>query len=102
MQLIPLPQRFIAGKSERTVSARKLHELVGIVRDFSNWITGQIDRFKFRENQDFIRVSPKTAENSEGGTEVFSQTGKNPKGSRPTAEYRGKGPGSKTGKSELR
>jgi len=73
MQLIPLPQRFIAGKSERTVSARQLHEFLGIGRDFSNWITGQIDRFEFRDNQDFIRVFAKNGEKSGRG--------------RPTAEY---------------
>jgi len=54
MQLIPLSQRFVAGKSERTVSARKLHEFLGVARDFSSWITSQIDRFEFRDNQDFI------------------------------------------------
>jgi len=73
MQLIPLPQRFITGKSERTDSARQLHEFLGIGRDFTNWITGQINRFEFRDNQDFIRV--------------FAKNGENPKGGRQNAEY---------------
>jgi phage anti-repressor protein len=65
MQLIPLSQRFIAGKSERTVSARKRHEFLGVSARFADWITRQIDRFEFRENQDFIRIFLKN-ENKSG------------------------------------
>lgn len=67
MQLIPLSQRFIAGKSERTVSARKLHAFLGVGRGFNAWITGQIDRYEFRENQDFVRILSKTGQNSGRG-----------------------------------
>lgn len=71
--IIPLAQRFIAGNSTRTVSARKLHEFLGVRRDFSNWIRSRIKQYGFTENQDYIKV--------------FAKTGENPKGGRPSAEY---------------
>ncbi len=70
--LIPFAQRFIAGISTRTVSARKLHEFLEVKRDFSNWIKGRIEQYDFEENKDFISIR---------------QNGRKPKGGRPTADY---------------
>lgn len=65
--LIPLAQRFIAGNSTRTVSARKLHEFLGSRRQFSDWIRSRIKQYGFTENQDFILVSQKSEIKSKGG-----------------------------------
>ncbi|WP_143821083.1 antA/AntB antirepressor family protein [Motiliproteus sp. MSK22-1] len=65
--LIPLAQRFIAGTSTRTVSARKLHEVLGVGRDFTNWIRSRIQQYGFVENQDFIVCSPKRGSKQRGG-----------------------------------
>ncbi len=54
--LIPVYSRFIAGESTHTVSARQLHEYLGVRRDFSNWIRNRIKRGRFVENQDFILI----------------------------------------------
>ena len=65
--LIPMTQRFIAGNSTRTVSARKLHEFLGVGRDFANWIRSRIKRGRFIENQDYIVCSPNRASKNRGG-----------------------------------
>jgi phage anti-repressor protein len=54
--LIPLAQRFIAGHSIPTVSARKLHEFLKVGRDFTNWIKNCIQQYGFVENHDFILI----------------------------------------------
>ena len=36
--LIPIASRIIAGSTTETVHARKLHEFLGVGRDYSNWI----------------------------------------------------------------
>jgi len=68
--IIPLAQRFIAGNSTRTVSARKLHEFLGVRRDFTTWIKNRLEQYGFAENLDYIRVLPKTGENSKGRPSV--------------------------------
>lgn len=37
----------------RVVSARELHEFLGVGRDFSNWIRTRISKYKFQESIDF-------------------------------------------------
>ncbi len=61
-QLIPLAQRFIAGQSTRTVSARKLHEVLGVRRDFTNWIRNRIQKCRFNEGEDYIVTVAKIGE----------------------------------------
>ena len=46
----------IAGSTTDTVHARKLHEFLGIGRDYSNWIKARIKQYSFVENEDFILV----------------------------------------------
>lgn len=65
--LIPFAQRFIAGVSTRTVSARTLHEFLGVGRDFSSWIKTRIDQYQFIENEDYILVHPKRGIKKQGG-----------------------------------
>jgi len=66
-KLIPLRQRFIAGVSTRTVSARTLHQFLQVGRDFTTWIRQRIQQYGFEENQDYIRIFTKTGENSKPG-----------------------------------
>jgi phage anti-repressor protein len=48
------------------VNARELHELLGVGRDFSNWIKARIEKYNFVENQDFI-ISANSGEYSHAG-----------------------------------
>lgn len=57
---------------KRAVSARELHNFLGVGKDFSNWIKDRIKKYGFVENQDF---------------EVFARFGENPNGGRPSTEY---------------
>lgn len=68
--LIPFAQRFIAGTSTRTVSARHLHEFLDIKRDFSNWIKARIKQYRFQENLDYISTLAKTGELENKGLRV--------------------------------
>jgi anti-repressor protein len=54
------------------IDARKLHEALGVGRDFSNWIKEQLARFDFVQGRDF---------------EVLAGNGENPQGGRPSIEY---------------
>ncbi|RLJ20863.1 hypothetical protein DJ031_04525 [bacterium endosymbiont of Escarpia laminata] len=65
--LIPVYSRFIAGESTHTVSARKLHEFLGVRRDFSSWIKNRIKRGRFVENQDFILIHQNGGIKKRGG-----------------------------------
>ncbi|MCU7933749.1 MAG: antA/AntB antirepressor family protein [Candidatus Thiodiazotropha sp. (ex Dulcina madagascariensis)] len=65
--LIPLAQRTIAGAYTRTVSARKLHEFLGVGRAFANWIRSRIQQYGFVENQDFILICQNGQIKSKGG-----------------------------------
>jgi len=66
-KLIPFAQRFIAGTSTRTVSARKLHEFLGVKRDFSSWIKSRIEQYEFEQNTDYLLTLPKTGERQNKG-----------------------------------
>jgi anti-repressor protein len=59
-------------KHEPVVNARELHEFLNIGRDFSTWIKDKLQKYGFVENQDFI---------------VFTESGENPFGGRPSTEY---------------
>ena len=56
----------------QAVSARDLHDALGVKKDFSSWIKERISKYGFAETQDF---------------EVFTEFGENPNGGRPTIEY---------------
>jgi|GEM_PF-2572552 len=67
IKLIPFAQRFIAGTSTRTVSARKLHEFLDVKRDFSSWIKARIEQYDFEQNTDYLLTLPKTGERRNKG-----------------------------------
>ena len=70
--LIPVVAGEIAGQSIPTVNARDLHAFLKVGKVFAAWIKERVEEYGFIEGQDFI---------------VFSGSGKNPKGGRPTTEY---------------
>ena len=55
-----------------TVDARELHELLGVGRDFSNWIKTRIEKYEFAEGIDFITnvCSPDLATKGRGGHNI--------------------------------
>lgn len=56
----------------RAIDARELHKVLGLKKDYSNWIKSQINRAYLQENADYI---------------VFTPKGENPMGGRPSKEY---------------
>jgi phage anti-repressor protein len=62
----------IGGEEVLTVDGRTLHTFLAVGKVFAAWIQERIEQYKFAEGSDF---------------EVFSETGKNPSGGRPTKEY---------------
>lgn len=72
-QLVPVVPETIGNTQCLTVDGRTLHSVLGVRRDFSNWIKGRISKYGFVQGQDF---------------EVFAKTGENSEGGRPSQEYR--------------
>lgn len=70
--LIPISQSEVNSETINTVNARDLHSFLEVGKVFGAWITERIEQFGFAENQDFV---------------VFSESGKNPLGGRPTKDY---------------
>ncbi|MCH5277736.1 MAG: antA/AntB antirepressor family protein, partial [Desulfovibrionaceae bacterium] len=62
-QLVPVVPGTIGNVPCLTVDGRSLHGVLGVRRDFSNWIKGRISKYGFVDGQDF---------------EVFAKTGENP------------------------
>ncbi len=67
--LVPISE---TSSGERVVDARKLHNKLGVGRDFTTWIKDRIARYGFVENEDYM---------------VFTNSGENLKGGRPRLEY---------------
>jgi anti-repressor protein len=67
-ELIKIEER--SGKE--SVSARDLHTALEVARDFSTWIKDRIEKYSFIEGRDY---------------EVFTKSGENPLGGRPSGEY---------------
>lgn len=60
-------------RGNQIVSARLLHEKLGVGRDFTTWIKERINKYQFEENIDFVVISS------------FPQNGG--KGGRPKTDY---------------
>ena len=71
-QLIPLHSQTIDGNAVETVSARTLHEFLGVATRFNDWISTRIKEYDFIDNQDFV---------------CFTENSVKPKGGRPSQEY---------------
>jgi anti-repressor protein len=48
------------------VNTRDLHGYLGVGRDYTNWIKNRIDQLGFKEGEDYLVVSARIGENSEG------------------------------------
>lgn len=60
-------------EGNKLVSARVLYEFLGVRKDFTSWIKDRIEKFDFKENDDYV---------------VSTENGENPSaGGRPKAEY---------------
>ena len=71
-QLVPVVPGTIGNVQCLTVDGRTLHSVLGVRRVFGAWIQGRIEKYGFVQGQDF---------------EVFSNSGKNSEGGRPSQEY---------------
>lgn len=71
------------------VSAKALHERLGVKRDFSTWIKNRIDTYGFVKDTDYFVNSPILANQTKGekvGKGVFPKSGENLVG-RPNVDY---------------
>lgn len=71
-QLVPVVPGTIGNVHCLTVDGRALHGVLGVRRDFTSWMKGRIAKYGFLDGQDF---------------EVFTKTGENSEGGRPSQEY---------------
>ena len=55
-ELVPVNPGNIGGVTVSLVSAKKLHEFLGVGRDFTNWIKGRISQYSFTTGVDYIIV----------------------------------------------
>ena len=53
-ELIKIQTQTISDQEVNAVSAKELHKLLGVGRDFSTWIKDRISKYGFEENVDFI------------------------------------------------
>jgi anti-repressor protein len=70
--LVPIEQREVGGELIQTVDARELHSFLEVGKAFGAWVTERIEQYGFQFGRDF---------------EVFSESGNNPQGGRPTKHY---------------
>lgn len=49
-------------RKEKLISARELHDVLQSKRDFTTWIKGRIEKYEFKENEDFIVTFTKIGE----------------------------------------
>lgn len=70
--MINVVQAQIGSESVNAVNARDLHEFLQVGKDFSTWMKDRISSYGFTETQDF---------------EVFTNSGGNQSGGRPSKEY---------------
>ncbi len=71
-QIVPVVPGVIGNINCLTIDGRTLHSTLKVKRVFSSWITGRISKYGFIQGQDF---------------EVFTQSGENSEGGRPSQEY---------------
>ncbi|HFI8141776.1 antA/AntB antirepressor family protein [Escherichia coli] len=62
-EIIPVSSGVIGGRETNIVSARALHKVLGVKRDFTTWIKGRIDEYGFKKGVDFEFVENLTSPN---------------------------------------
>jgi phage anti-repressor protein len=65
-QLIPVIQQKISNTQIDAVNAKELHSFLKVGKRYTTWISGRINQYNFKENQDFI-ISPNSGRNSGRG-----------------------------------
>jgi anti-repressor protein len=55
--IIPIFTSNFNGFQKQSMDARKLHEFLEVKSKFATWIQNRIQKYKFKENIDFISVS---------------------------------------------
>lgn len=55
-EMLVIEQKPVGGASIPTVSARKLHEALGVGRRFTTWIQARIEKYGFQEGKHFCRL----------------------------------------------
>lgn len=65
-QLIPVFQSKIGNITANVCDARTLHAFLDVGKDFSSWLKGRIDKYKFQEGQDFMQVVDSSAPQNGG------------------------------------
>lgn len=55
--IIPIFTSNFNGKQLNSIDARKLHEFLEVKSKFATWIQNRIQKYKFKENIDFVSVS---------------------------------------------
>jgi phage anti-repressor protein len=78
-ELIKVSQNRVGDNEVNSVSARELHIVLEVKKDFSSWIKAQLKRGFFEENIDFIVFTQKG--------ENIAEVGENSKGGRPSIDY---------------
>lgn len=71
-ELIPITRQPINEVETLTCDGRKLHEYLEVGRDFSSWLKDRIEKYGFGERTDYL---------------VFTKSGENLQGGRPSKEY---------------
>lgn len=65
-EIVPISSSNIGGEEINTVDARKLHEALGVAKDFTDWVKAQIERARLAVNRDYV-FFPQKGENSGRG-----------------------------------
>jgi phage anti-repressor protein len=55
-ELVPVISGQIGGRETNIVSAKALHKVLGVGRDFTNWIKGRIGQYDFIPGVDYMHV----------------------------------------------
>ena len=71
-ELIRIEVSAISGEPAQTCDARELHQFLEVGKVFAAWIQERIEQYGFEQGKDY---------------EVFSDSGNNPQGGRPSKEY---------------
>ncbi|KOY61348.1 antA/AntB antirepressor family protein [Photorhabdus heterorhabditis] len=83
-EMLPIIQSNINGQLVNSVSAKSLHEALGVGRDFSTWIDGRIAEYSFIKDVDFFTFdSPKRGNQSAESEQWKSRRG----GDRRSKDY---------------
>ena len=61
MKMIVIEQKRIGNEEINSVDARDLHSRLGLKKDFSDWIKGNIKKLNLAENIDFISYANRHA-----------------------------------------